>query len=240
MKKLLTILVLLLFAFTVSNTYAQVLSPGKSMPAGYQAPVLTQKSPAAVCLPCATPEGEADIPNDGYDVTDGGCNMLDQPPPNNVPLFKDVTMGQTYCGHCNGYTFGAYEYRDTDWYRFVLTAPGTIYWTCVADFYGLIFILDDDCVNPTLITYDYNDPGVMIQVSATLPAGTYHLWVGPQNLGPYWYNTGEYMVKLSDTPPGDPSTWCTAAIPTLSQWGLIILGCVLLGFGTFYIVRMRG
>jgi len=31
-----------------------------------------------------------------------------------------------------------------------------------------------------------------------------------------------------------------AAIPTLSQWGLIILGCVLLGFGTFYILRMRG
>lgn len=31
-----------------------------------------------------------------------------------------------------------------------------------------------------------------------------------------------------------------AAIPTVSQWGLIILGCVLLGFGTFYILKMRG
>lgn len=29
-------------------------------------------------------------------------------------------------------------------------------------------------------------------------------------------------------------------IPTLSQWGLIILGLTLLGFGTFYIMRMRG
>ncbi len=31
-----------------------------------------------------------------------------------------------------------------------------------------------------------------------------------------------------------------AAIPTVSQWGLIILGFVLLGFGTFYILKMRG
>ena len=29
-------------------------------------------------------------------------------------------------------------------------------------------------------------------------------------------------------------------IPTMTEWGLIILGLALLGFGTFYIVRMRG
>lgn len=29
------------------------------------------------------------------------------------------------------------------------------------------------------------------------------------------------------------------AIPTLSEWGLIILGLALLGFGTFYIMRMK-
>jgi hypothetical protein len=30
------------------------------------------------------------------------------------------------------------------------------------------------------------------------------------------------------------------SIPTLGQWGLIILGFVLLGFGTFYILKLRG
>jgi hypothetical protein len=31
-----------------------------------------------------------------------------------------------------------------------------------------------------------------------------------------------------------------ATVPTLSQWGLIFLGLALLGFGTFYILKMRG
>ncbi len=32
----------------------------------------------------------------------------------------------------------------------------------------------------------------------------------------------------------------TPLIPTLSEWGLIILGLTLLAFGTFYILKMRG
>jgi hypothetical protein len=31
-----------------------------------------------------------------------------------------------------------------------------------------------------------------------------------------------------------------ATVPTLSEWGLIFLGLALLGFGTFYILKMRG
>jgi hypothetical protein len=33
---------------------------------------------------------------------------------------------------------------------------------------------------------------------------------------------------------------CVTSVPTLSQWGLIILGFALLGFGTLYILRWRG
>lgn len=51
------------------------------------------------------------------------------------------------------------------------------------------------------------------------------------------YPAGEVRGQLKE---GTLTGICPATIPTLSQWGLIILGCVLLGFGTFYIARMRG
>jgi hypothetical protein len=56
-------------------------------------------------------------------------------------------------------------------------------------------------------------------------------------------NSGVYNNFLSDTyAQGFPfvlNGTVQANIPTLSEWGLILLGLALLGFGTFYILRMK-
>jgi hypothetical protein len=234
MKKLMTILMAGLFAFAISSAYADGFNVGNKAPDGYkQINKNLPKGPAGLCLSCSTPNNEADIPDNGEDVTNGGCNTIPE-------RYTDVTLEQTLCGRINGYLVGASPYRDIDWYRLTLTQPTTVYFSMYHNFnsYGLFLIAGADCINFLIYAGDYPYPGIPMTIFAALPAGSYFLPVTMNDYGPGY--GGDYMIKISETAPGDPSTWCAAAIPTLSQWGLIILGCVLLGFGTFYIVRMRG
>jgi hypothetical protein len=56
----------------------------------------------------------------------------------------------------------------------------------------------------------------------------------------YGWATGQPTGLMLENNLNYSCSHAIAAVPTLSQWGLIILGFVLLGFGTMYIVRMRG
>ena len=250
MKRLTIIAIPVLLAVTCITVSAQNIYLGSAKPAGYDN--VPHHQPAGApnqsthqglnpstpfCLPCTIPEGEPDIQTNGLDVTNGGCNQLENTPPTS-PVFTNISMGNVFCGRCNGYVYGGIDHRDTDWYKFVMTTPGTIYFSAYTTFLANIMILDGSCPAVTEFAGAGLDPGVMHTTTATLPAGTYYLLIFPQGFGVNPAYTGNYMVKLSSTPPGDPSTWCNPApIPTLGQWGLIILGITLVAFGTFYIVR---
>ncbi len=77
---------------------------------------------------------------------------------------------------------------------------------------------------PTTIQYQYGS-GIVTATTCTYEYG----YNNGQSAGIMLVNNLNYACDHS-----------IAAIPTVSEWGLIILGCVLLGFGTFYILKMRG
>jgi hypothetical protein len=101
-------------------------------------------------------------------------------------------------------------------------------------------ILNGDCGNLVSFGVATALPGIPTTMSANLGPGTYYLFIAPSGFGPDPANTGDYMVKLSDTTPGDPSTWCNGcSIPTLSEWGLIILALLFLAAEMVYLRRRQ-
>lgn len=225
MKKVLNLLLVVAFTTSIIPILAQNISTSSAKPEGY---MNIQHNPSGErdwmgCLDCALPEGEADLT--GEDVTNGGCNS-------NPPVYIDINIGDVYCGRGNGYYYLDQDYRDTDWYRLVLTESKTIYWSGIANFYIQLIIAGGECPNPSVINYALPDPGVQGTCSATIGPGTFYVFVSPQNFGDYPGNTGDYMVYLSDAPPQDP--WC-APVP-LSNWALAI-GIVLIL--AFTVIRFR-
>ena len=233
MKKIATIFVIFAFVSACTGLFAQVPAPSRLLPNGFQGPPAMVNPTPDICLRCATPENEPYIPENGEDVTNGGCLAPTE-------LFTDIGLGDTYCGNMNTYMYFGQGYTDLDWYKLVLTQPETIYWSIFSEIDGIAYIISSPCASFGIINADYTNPGIATSISATLPAGTYYLvFQSRYYLG---NNVGvQYMAKVSATPPGDPATWCTSPpIPTLSEWGLILLGLALLGFGTIYILKWRG
>ncbi|MDP1622589.1 MAG: IPTL-CTERM sorting domain-containing protein [Bacteroidales bacterium] len=91
-------------------------------------------------------------------------------------------------------------------------------------------------VNNSPGPYDIEADGFTKVLTATgtvVPGQTHHIKLALADKGDGVYDTWVFLKGAS-------FSVVNPDIPTLSQWGLIILGCVLLGFGTFYILRMRG
>lgn len=221
-------LIILLGALLLSTAIiAQDTYLGTSAPEGYQYHQTAQSGAREFtgCLPCAIPEGEADIPDDGLDITNGGCN-------NDPPIYTDIQIGDVYCGRGNGYIFGGQDYRDTDWYRIVLTESKTLYWSGVANFDAVFFIVEGLCDNLNVVAQTVPGPGNVGTCSATIGPGTYAFFVAPNGFGPGAGLTGDYMAYLSDAPPQDP--WC--ALVPVSDWA-IFLGIFLIM--AFAVVRLR-
>jgi IPTL-CTERM motif len=220
MKKIRTLLLIIVFALACSSLFAQLTYHGNVKPVGYTnvAPVRGFPINGQLCNPCAIPNNEPDILDGQDDVTNGGCND---------PLlrFTPISMGANQCGRINGYIKGDDMYRDIDWYSLHVAAAQTVYVSGImngAD-YGILGIIGADCENFPVYASDWYAPGVATTISAPLPAGDYWILVTVDNFGPGI--GGDYMIKVSDIPVGPPQTWCEAAsIPTLTQWGLIILG----------------
>jgi hypothetical protein len=165
---------------------------------------VTEAVPCVVtCPPEATDENEPDIPDEGYDVTNGGCNSA-------PPVFLPISLGQTYCGKCNTYMFGGSNYRDTDWYRIQTTSFMDLTWSGEAEFPLYLFIIDGgdpDCSVNTIIASNSADKCVPVSVSAfALPPGTYYLWIGPSVFSGYPAATGphDYYATLTGVDLGAP------------------------------------
>ncbi|MCF8235557.1 MAG: hypothetical protein K9G67_14865 [Bacteroidales bacterium] len=230
MKKLMMYLIAGLFLLAM-NVNAQEFYLGAEQPPDYS-PVITEAQMApmngVVCPPCGIDEGEGDIPDDGEDVVDGGCNS-------DPPVFIDISIGDVICGRTNTYNYFGSSYRDTDWYRIVLTESKTLYWSSYGDVDLDIFIIADDgnCNVSSVVASDLSVPaGTLGQTSYTCGPGTWYLWVG------YPGYTGvpdgaNYIAHLTEGPPSDP--WCTGQVP-LSDWA-IYMGIFLIL--VFTVIRVK-
>jgi hypothetical protein len=180
------------------------------------------------CAPGSTPEGEPDIPDEGEDVTNGGCN-------NTVPIFSPIALNQVICGRCNTYVVGTVNTRDTDWYEITLSEGGTLYFTGIANFtMQLILIYNTDCNNPQYVlttTFGNCDEG---QVSYTVGPGTYWFWVGPTFFDGMPDGQTYNIIATLDAPP--PPDWAVAVVP-VSNWALFIAIGLIAAFVVFRIWR---
>ncbi len=134
--------------------------------------------PCVSCPPGALVEDEPECIDPTDDVWNGGCNV-------NPPAFQEIPPGggTVYiCGTSGTYNLGGPSYRDTDWYQIELDVETTITFECLAMFNVLIGILDGRSGCPVAAFYSSASAPVCYTATGTetLPAGTWWLWVGPQ------------------------------------------------------------
>lgn len=153
------------------------------------------------CPPCGIPEGEGDIPDEGDDNYNGGCNSI-------PPVFLSIQIGDVYCGRGNGYTVGGLDYRDTDWYEITLTETKTLHWTGIANFYMQLTIASGPCASLSAVASDYPLPDQVGTCSWTCDPGTWYFFVAPAGFGDALELDGDYVVTLTEEDPGEPDTWC--------------------------------
>jgi hypothetical protein len=160
------------------------------------------------CPPGASSENEAQIPNEGADITNGGCNMLPA-----TPLFTPITNGQTYCGQTNTYTVGTTNRRDTDWYRFDMSSPANTYWsvniTAQAEFALQVLLINagsDNCTDYSIVAVATGIPCEIVNLTGDFPSGIYYIWMGPQTATGYPYGGGpwDYAFTLNYAAIGAP------------------------------------
>ena len=174
-------------------------------------------TPTPIPTPCATiscppdgsPEGEPDCGPDYVDIYNGGCNSSPY-------VFQDIECGDVICGTSGYYYVGEDQYRDTDWFRLVLTEQKVVLWNIEAEFDSLLFIMDagsEDCADYTTLTSTTAYCGQNI-TGAVLEAGTYWFWVGPDfysgNLS--FDCPSDYVARLS-CETLVPYLWCTSGTP---------------------------
>ena len=150
-----------------------------------------------------------DCPGDGIPEAEvcganinGGCAMAP-----GTESFETLDCNTTVCG--TAWSDGST--RDTDWFILYLTEPTLFTWSVTADFPLLTLILipgipGNECADYEALIIEAADPGETAKIVASLPAGSYWLWVGPTG----WYDmpcdgTGEYendyIASLKCEPP---------------------------------------
>jgi hypothetical protein len=155
------------------------------------------------CLPGTIPEDEPAIPDEGTDVTNGGCNFT----PN---LFTPANLGNTYCGQANTYTKDEWNNRDTDWYLLNLLdfiPPMKLYWQVQSEFAHFSAIIDGnplDCGYPVILSSSSADIcGLSNSSYKVYNPGTYVFFVAPSvfyglppEAPPYYYYASLVGVQL--------------------------------------------
>jgi hypothetical protein len=134
-----------------------------------------------VCPPGAMLEGEPTCYDNYEDHYNGGCNSF-------PCVFQDVNCNTTICGTSGVYNYYGTPYRDSDWFRLVLTDSTMLTFKCVAEFPLLIFLFDagsENGLDYTILGYTMVDICDTATISMWVPAGVYWFWVGPSDWGHY-------------------------------------------------------
>jgi len=127
--------------------------------------------------PGYTPEGEPNCADGYVDNFNGGCNSL-------PPVFSTITCTSTIQGTSGTYRVGTTRYRDTDWYRLVLTTPGTVNLTVVAEFAVQVSIVvpgPNGCTDYGVVSSTTGECASFVDVSKCLSAGEYYIVITPQS-----------------------------------------------------------
>jgi hypothetical protein len=116
------------------------------------------------------------------------------------------------CGRANGYVVGTANYRDTDWYEFTLTESKTLYWSGIANFNCVFYLIGfyntGDCPYTQVLASASPLPGELGVASFALTPGTYICFAAPNGFGSDPGLDGDYMATLTEIYPGAPDNWC--------------------------------
>ena len=137
------------------------------------------------------PEGEPDC-GDGYvDNYNGGCSS-------DPVVFQSINNGDRIGGISGVFVTNDTLFRDTDWYEYTVPANRHLGLTVEADFAVLAFILVDlgGCDSIYVVDVDSTTiAGQSISLGGTVPAGTYYLWIGPNEAD--WDCPVEYTAAFT-------------------------------------------
>lgn len=178
------------------------------------------------CPPDATPEDEPDCHDDYEDHTNGGCGST-------PPVFGDVSCGETICGESGTFLYDGAQARDTDWFDFYLTDDREVTITAMAEFDVMVFILEIGpgwCDDFEILYYEFIPACEEFSFTVDLAAGDYWIWVAPEAFEGVPCGSLYYFTVTC----GEQNE-----VPTLSEWGMLILGLLLLAAGTVAVVRRR-
>ncbi len=135
-------------------------------------------------------EGEPDCSVGYDDIYNSGCNIDAGTPP-----FVAISCGDTICGKSGVYRHAnpdpppdSSTFRDTDWYRLVLTEPSVITWSATAEFPFQLLLMDagsEDCVDYEIVASAAAAPCDTVEISEQFLPGVYWLFFSPSE-----WNTG--------------------------------------------------
>jgi hypothetical protein len=163
-------------SLTSGNTYYIVIDGYDSSSYGdYNLRIATAEPCSVQCPPEGIPEGEPSCGTDYLDTYNSGCG-------GNPISFVNISCNTKICGTSGTFLYSGLNYRDTDWYRVVVSEPTILSWSVVAEFPVLIILIDagsEDCVDYQILNYDYANPCDTATISVHVPAGVYWPWVAP-------------------------------------------------------------
>ncbi len=143
------------------------------------------------CSPESTPEGE-----ECGDAINDGCNV-------DPPVFGSISCGEFVCGNL----WADDGYRDTDWYELTLEEWSIISLEGIADLPFIMGIVETqpsgtgNCDDATgyLEPFVTGDVFEYIELTATLPPGTYWIFLAPEDFYSYSCEntTWDYEIILS-------------------------------------------
>jgi hypothetical protein len=182
---------------TAGQTYYIVVD-GWSTNAGEYILEVTECPPPCVvqCPSGAVQEGEPDCFDGSVDNYNGGCNST----PN---VFTDILCndaGVVVCGKYGTFlspTGG--QFRDTDWYRVVMDAPGTLTVCMTGEYPSVVFITNGvpcPVLNSDILDFNFGPECTQFCASAAVGAGTYYIVAVPDGFTGFPCG-GDYTLEIS-------------------------------------------
>ena len=159
------------------NTYYIVID-GYGSDCGTYELDIQEHVPCVYCPPGAVVEIEPECMDPENDIHNGGCNS-------DPPVFHLIQPSEDtidVCGTSGTYYQSGSNWRDTDWYQLDLAQASEITFRCIPNFNMTMGFVDgrEGCEGVSgFHSYTTTFACYVAELTETLPAGTWWLWVGP-------------------------------------------------------------